>query len=556
MRYALLIALATPLAWAQPLPPSAPSAPPAVPASSAVAMPSPPTSSVSAFAFEAAKVPQGRLLRYTKSNRDGSHAIDVWLRVTNSTDIEVVKIENAGRFLAHIKGEMDWSTFTVAKLTSWNQLETGTPRLQAELALDAARNLYTANFGPSKAPSSIGHYPLVVYNFDFAGANLIWPYLKHPESTIELGVSDPHFEYMATKMKTPGLHPGAFPYRGTATFRYVGEADHNGVPCRKYVVGGTAFGGKEGVLLANKAHGYWELFEHPQADNPAWKDFKFELRSVENLSPAAWAHTFKTLAAKAQGPMDLDSSPVTGMSPARLLAEGMAASESNSAVPAIRLLRAFVALNPLVAGAWSSLADALYEGKHFAVAADAYGKAADLGLNPAQNRYYAAGSLAKAGQRDAAMAQLRMAMQQGFENPPGALNDKDLASLQADASFRSLMGAKPQGKFNRTQQWRFDLDWLVRELKRKHVNLQAHQPSAQLDVQAARLKADIPTLSDAHIVTRMMQLMASVGDGHTALLPPVPGQFPYNMGVPLPPLTLAPLPLRFYVFADGVSSDV
>jgi tetratricopeptide (TPR) repeat protein len=516
------------------------------------ARPRAPETSVPAFRFDPARLPVGRVLKYTKSNRDGTKAIDVYVAITSPTTVDVLKVENHGRWLAHVVGEMDWTTFTVGSSRSWNRLESGEPNLQAELRLDGKAHRYVATFGPATAPAAIGRYPLVVYNFDFIGANVIWPFRKDPTTEVALGVADPDFAYIAANVKGPGTYPGAFPYKGEAVFRYVGQAEHKGVPCRKYAVSGSAFGGVEGTLLANREHGYWELFEHPQADNPAWRDFKFELQSVENGTPADWKRTFDTIVAKAQGPQDLDETPVTGLTPARLLRDGLEAAGQSNVLEAVRLLRAFTAGNPHHAEAWSNLADMLYEAKHYGPAAEAYVKAADLGLNPPQLRYYAAGSLALAGRRDDALAELRKAMELGFENPPGALEDRDLAPLRADPRFRELMGARPDGALDRAGRWRHDLRWLVQELKRKHVDLDAHLAPQALDAEVSRLEADLAGLTDAQIVVRLAQLLARVGDGHTALLPPVLGQFPYSLGVPLPDLKLAPLPLRFYVFPDGV----
>jgi tetratricopeptide (TPR) repeat protein len=511
-----------------------------------------PTSSTAAFAFDPAKVPVGRVLRYTKSNRDGSHAIEVRVRVAGPGTLDVVKVENGGRNLARVQAEMDWTTFTVKAMKSWNRLESGEPNLQAEVHLDSTRHTYTATFNGVTAPAQVGHYPLVVYNFDFLGANFIWPFLRNPEQGVELGVADPDFAYMGSQIKGPGLHPGAFPYRGTATFRYVGEATHRGVPCRKFAVGGAAFQGREGTLLVNKAEGYWESFEHPQADNPAWTDFKFELVGVAQVSDAAWKASLEGLVAQAQAPEQVDLSPVKGLSAPDLLRQGLAAVEAQRWAEALRLLEAFTQGNPQVGAAWAALGDACYETRNYLKGAEAYRRASDLGHQPGTMRYYGAGCLALGGKREEALQALEAALALGYEDLPAALEEKDFGALRGDARFQALLGGRPKGAFDRTARWTHDLGWLMKELKRKHVHLGAKVDPLRLDAEAERLTRDLPTLTDAQVVVRMTQLLALVGDGHTALLPPVPTQFPYSQGMPLPELKLPALPLRFFLFPEGV----
>ncbi|MFN8009865.1 MAG: hypothetical protein U0P81_00510 [Holophagaceae bacterium] len=509
------------------------------------------SSSVAAFRFDRARVAVGRTLHYTKSNRDGSKPIEVVIHLEDADTVDAYKIENRGRWLAHVRATMDWATFTVRASRSWNQLESGEPNLQAELALDAKAGTYTARFGPYAAPATVGHLPLVVYNFDFTGANVIWPFRTDPKADLELGVADPDFTAMASLPKAPGAYPQAFPYRGKAIFSFAGEAEHRGVPCWKYRVGGPAFGDAEGTLLVNKAQGYWELFEHPKADNPAWKDFKFELEKVETLSLAQWQAYTDGLVKAAMGPEDLGAFQAPDLPQPLLLAKGLEAAGDNDYRMSIPCLRAFLARNPFHGEAWSALGDGLWDAKHYAESAAAYGKAAELGWQPSLSRYWAAQGLVKAGRNEEALESLRQAMALGFENPPRALRDKALKPLWSDPRFRSLMGAAPEGLPDRDARWRHDLAWLVSELKRKHVHLFAKVTPGRFEAERARLEKDIPALDDATLAVRIAEFLALVGDGHTALFIPVPGQFPFSLGMPLPALKLAPLPLRFYVFPDG-----
>jgi hypothetical protein len=69
----------------------------------------------------------------------------------------------------------------------------------------------------------------------------------------------------------------------------------------------------------------------------------------------------------------------------------------------------------------------------------------------------------------------------------------------------------------RDARWREDLAYLARELPRLHVNAFHSVDQVTFEEAVQQLDAAIPSLSDADIVTRLMALVALVGDGHTRL---------------------------------------
>jgi len=67
------------------------------------------------------------------------------------------------------------------------------------------------------------------------------------------------------------------------------------------------------------------------------------------------------------------------------------------------------------------------------------------------------------------------------------------------------------------EQWREDLRYLAEELSRRHLNA-FHRISSGAFAQAvAELNAEIPALPDHVIATKMMKLVAMIGDSHTSL---------------------------------------
>ncbi len=90
-------------------------------------------------------------------------------------------------------------------------------------------------------------------------------------------------------------------------------------------------------------------------------------------------------------------------------------------------------------------------------------------------------------------------------------------------------------------QWREDIEFLARELPRLHQNAY-HAISAQrFQEEIASLESDLTHLRREQIIARIVQIVASIGDGHTAV--PVAALASQGFHV---------LPVRFYVYNDGI----
>ena len=91
-----------------------------------------------------------------------------------------------------------------------------------------------------------------------------------------------------------------------------------------------------------------------------------------------------------------------------------------------------------------------------------------------------------------------------------------------------------------TDQWRQDLQSLATQLPLLHVNPFTRISHADFDQAVATLDHDIPALQDHEIVTRMMQIVASIGDAHTSLT--INGSL----------LRFRTYPIQTYWFTDGL----
>lgn len=147
---------------------------------------------------------------------------------------------------------------------------------------------------------------------------------------------------------------------------------------------------------------------------------------------------------------------------------------------------------------------------------------------------------ALAGHFDRAVHWLDRLAASGYDDWARLESDTAFAALRTDPRVQLLSGTLHLSHLNQVAGWRADLAYLDRVMRKRHANLFHTLSEAQWTAKVAALHEAIPGLSDADISARLTILVASIGDGHTNLLPPFSG--PRAVGV---------LPLKPYLFADG-----
>jgi hypothetical protein len=93
-----------------------------------------------------------------------------------------------------------------------------------------------------------------------------------------------------------------------------------------------------------------------------------------------------------------------------------------------------------------------------------------------------------------------------------------MPSLIATATASLLLAAPADARGDeRVARWRADLQQLATELPKLHLNLFFAQPREEWEAKVAELDAQLDGLEEHEIVVELMRLVASVGDGHTAV---------------------------------------
>lgn len=198
---------------------------------------------------------------------------------------------------------------------------------------------------------------------------------------------------------------------------------------------------------------------------------------------------------------------------------------------------------------WLRLAETYVALGQFNEALRAGIRAYELGLPSPAHRtaYRIAAGFGGVGQVDSAQVWLERALASRFSRRASIRGDAAFVGLRTRPEFARLAGLAPPG-LTRDEGWRYDVDFLVGEIRRLRGHLGGRPlPTAIFDT-AERLKQDIPTLSDDQIALELIHIVALIGDGHSWLS---------NTGAtPAPDAVVTvnarTLPVQFWLFDDGL----
>lgn len=207
---------------------------------------------------------------------------------------------------------------------------------------------------------------------------------------------------------------------------------------------------------------------------------------------------------------------------------------------------------PLDGEKWQRLALSLYQLQKFREAAQAFIKASETGVSglppnsanylPQYNALYVAMSYASAGDNVNALAWLEKTLWDfRYNNSRQSLmNIPAFASLRNNPRFVELAGGLPKKEFTRDEGWRYDVDYLLAEIKRLNPVYSKQPLPTELVQNAERLKKEIPNLSNEQILVELQHLLVLLKQSHNNLFNPG------NL------VKLTQLPVYFYVFPEGL----
>lgn len=229
------------------------------------------------FRWQPEKVIPGTSYRYTKSNLDGSAAMQVWVNLTGAEAVEVLKLEPHLHSGAYVMAHLNRETFSANSLEAW-VVSPDSRRHSASLAISRRDNLIGIALRGKAYEMPVTHYPAHVYNFDLISLAVMFRHLVEPEQTFTFEVFQPTFD---------PENPTLIESWGMATVRYQATIDYHGKPCRLYALSGGRL--DDGLIWVNTATEMVENIEIPVADNPNWHSFKLELQETRMLDSEGWS---------------------------------------------------------------------------------------------------------------------------------------------------------------------------------------------------------------------------------------------------------------------------
>jgi len=198
------------------------------------------------------------------------------------------------------------------------------------------------------------------------------------------------------------------------------------------------------------------------------------------------------------------------------------------------------------------LARSRLETGDYATAAADYARALELDAgDPAVLAYMIAKCNALLGNSGEALRWLRASLEKGYRYLEEARRDTAFQALHGDREFDRLLGLTSRAQLSRSSGWRDDIAFLTEWVEKKSYHpfrtdtadryvSGARYTREEFRAAARKLAADVPRLSDRAIELRLMELVASLGDGHTAV-----------WGADRPEFAMT-LPLSLYEFDEGL----
>lgn len=201
-----------------------------------------------------------------------------------------------------------------------------------------------------------------------------------------------------------------------------------------------------------------------------------------------------------------------------------------------------VRINPVEGDFWALLAKAHYENKDYRKAIPAYEKAFELRSGfPCNQAYSLAACYGLLGEKEQSFKWLERAFELGFRRLDQARSDPALELLRSDARYRNLVGLVDTGRMSRDEGWRYDLQFLAREIKRRSYDPYHKVSREEFEASVKGLHDAIPQLTDLQISIELMKFVAKGGDGHTMVF-----------GFWERPEFLQTIPVDFFLFEEGL----
>lgn len=145
------------------------------------------------------------------------------------------------------------------------------------------------------------------------------------------------------------------------------------------------------------------------------------------------------------------------------------------------------------------------------------------------------------GQEASAIFWINKSLDARYDGRNRLVENPHFKKIADSKAFLEVSGSFLPKNLSRVESWQYDLNFLVAEIKRLHVNVYHSVSKDNFEKMVANLSSKIPSMSDQEIVFEMMKLVATLGNGHNFIVPAYAKKGSFNQ-----------LPFQFYLFSDGL----
>jgi len=145
------------------------------------------------------------------------------------------------------------------------------------------------------------------------------------------------------------------------------------------------------------------------------------------------------------------------------------------------------------------------------------------------------------GNESQALYWIKRALEFRWDDRKSLIGSSKFEKLAKNEIYQRLSGEHLEAGLSRNDTWLADLQFLLNEIKRLHVDPYHSVSEEALELKAKAIAQNIPNLSNQQIVFQFMELLASVGNGHNFIVPTHSKKGAFTR-----------LPVQFYKFNDGL----
>lgn len=209
---------------------------------------------------------------------------------------------------------------------------------------------------------------------------------------------------------------------------------------------------------------------------------------------------------------------------------------------ALKAYQGITKQNPYNGEYWFKLGSINYNLNNYESSIDSYKQAVLIGYDPATASYNIACSYALINNAKSAIYWLNYAISNGLKNREKLLaSDTDLDAIRSEEGFVKMMAPKISNSIDRNTGWETDILYMKNKFERTHYNLFTLIDKEKWELSFNSLCKNIDNLNDYEIIVTLMEITASIGAGHSLVIPPFSGKYHFGQ-----------LPIEFYQFSDGI----